>query len=73
MCGCKWCGSDRHPSDQCPTLNFVNSLLGRDHDQDNMPDIVGVIDDLLAMDENELHDNGAQLNKLKPNKSKEAA
>jgi len=38
-----------------------------------MPDIVGVIDDLLAMDENELHDNGAQLNKLKPNKSKEAA
>jgi len=40
-----------------------------------MPDIVGVMgfDDLLAMDENELHDNGAQLNKLKPNKSKEAA
>ena len=63
---CKYCGSDRHLSDNCPTLNLVRMWNELPYDENNMPDIVTVLDfeELIDLNENELHDQVKQINKI---------
>jgi len=63
---CKYCGSGRHLSDKCPTLNLVRMFNEFPYDETNMPDIVTVLDfeELIELNENELHDQVKQINKL---------
>ena len=63
---CKWCGSDRHLSDACPTLNLVRFFNELPYDENNMPDLVTVLDfeELIDMNEHELHDEIRQINKI---------
>ena len=64
--GCKYCGSDQHLSDICPTLNLVRFFNELPYDKNNMPDIVTVLDfeELIDMNEDELHDQVKQINKI---------
>ena len=63
---CKNCGSIRHNSDECPTLNLVRMLNDLPYDENNLPDIVTVMDfgKLLDLNEEELHDEVKQINKI---------
>ena len=51
MTDCEWCGSSRHPSDNCPTRELVRALTGDVYDSDNLPDVVlvGDIENLDTM------------------------
>ena len=42
---CEWCGSSKHQSDECPTLNLVKALTGKPFHETNMPDLVVITDD----------------------------
>ena len=70
---CKYCGSDQHLSDICPTLNLVRFFNGLPYDENNMPDIVTVLDfeELIEMNEDELHDQVKQINKIQKMGDKE--
>ena len=63
---CKWCGSDRHLSDECPTLNLVRFFNELPYDENNMPDLVTVLDfeELIDGNGRELHDEIRQINKV---------
>ena len=63
---CKYCGSSRHISEECPTLNLVRMWNELPYDENNMPDIVTVLDfeELIDLNENELHDQVKQINKI---------
>ena len=71
MTDCEWCGSGRHPSNNCPTRNLVDSLLGYEVSPDaDMPDFVSVMDadELLSKTEQELHDEVKALHHIKGEK-----
>ena len=42
---CIHCGSDRHISEECSTLNLTRYLLGQDYDEDHIPDLTIVVDE----------------------------
>jgi len=48
---CEWCGSSKHPSNSCPTREFVRGLTGEPYNPELLPDvlIIGGIDDLEKM------------------------
>ena len=66
---CVHCGSGRHSSDKCPTLNLVKYLLDQPYDEEYLPDFVGVMteEELFSKTEDELHDETKQINKLRKN------
>ena len=66
---CKYCGSGRHISDVCPTLNLVRMINDLPYDENNMPDLVTALDldDLLELNEEELRDQVKQINKIQKN------
>ena len=63
---CKYCGSGRHLSTVCPTLNLVRMLNDQPYDGNNMPDLVTTLDfeELIELNEEELHDQVKQINKI---------
>ena len=68
---CKWCGSGRHDSDNCPTFNLSQALRGQPHDPEKLPDYVSMmpLNDLLEKTEEELHDEIKNLGKISRNNS----
>ncbi len=64
---CKYCGSDRHPDNLCPTLNLTKFLLDQPYDEAHLPDIVTTMDatDLFTKNEEELHDEVKAIRHLK--------
>lgn len=63
---CKHCGSDRHPSEECPALHLTRLLLGQPYEEKHLPDYASVMefDDLLEKTEDELHDETVNLKKV---------
>ena len=55
---CKWCGSNRHSSDNCRIRNLSGMLTGDDFDPNNLPDVLVIAneDNLFeAIDEAHFH------------------
>jgi len=63
---CKNCGSDRHPSEECPALHLTRYLLDQDYEEEHLPKYVSIMDfdELIAKTEDELHDEVVQLHKI---------
>lgn len=64
---CKYCGSSRHLSENCHVLNLTRFLLDEPHDEENLPDFIGVMteEELFSKSEDDLHDEVKQINKLR--------
>lgn len=65
---CKWCGSNKHSQNRCPTRNFVKALLDEPLEPDAvLPYYIAIMDseELFNKSEKELHDEVVNLKKVK--------
>lgn len=63
---CNYCGSSRHVSENCHTLNVTKGILGKLYDPEKLPDYQTMVElnDLLSKDLKELHDEPVNIQKL---------